>query len=545
MVDEPDYMDEEQLWAALPDSSGFRRGDILVNLANRLNDSHDHERAAILAQEGASVFQAAGHLRETGLAHHLAGVLLGISGRQDEAYEHLVNARDLLLTNGEASDMRQVYEAMGNYHAMRFEWPEAIAQYTAMISSAQESNAWGRDMAMAKSNLAEVYETTGGHDDLVITLCQEALAVAAGDAPPHWIRGLRERLGLAHLRQGQREEAREHLQANLAVSRLCDCGYCVLDSLMTMAYLHRDDDDNQAATELYLEAIAISKERSGGQPTLMQGHYLLAQGGFASKDQATALKFIADATAVYETLNARHGLGNCQHLLGALARDRGDYHVAIDHYYAAGLEQSEGPNSRVDHDIARTVAQLHMAAGDPRAALTVLQMDHWQDHGPTIGSHDRAHHCSLYAMAELANGDNRSALLRAERLLTAISDSGWFDIQGQAHEVRALALRHADPLGSERAAQRAQACYNRAGMHTKATEIGTKFFIEPYESLTKIDVDNQVRAEAAAAERRVRETDAFTADMDAVAKSMMGDPIESQVTTQDAAPTDEAGAASA
>jgi hypothetical protein len=43
----------------------------------------------------------------------------------------------------------------------------------------------------------------------------------------------------------------------------------------------------------------------------------------------------------------------------------------------------------------------------------------------------------------------------------------------------------------------------------------------------------------------VRETDAFTADMDAVAKSMMGDPIESQVTTQDAAPTDEAGAASA
>ena len=89
------------------------------------------------------------------------------------------------------------------------------------------------------------------------------------------------------------------------------------------------------------------------------------------------------------------------------------------------------------------------------------------------------------------------------------------------------------PAGSERAAQRAQACYNAAGEHEDATRIGFEFFIEPYETLARIDVDNQARAASEEAERRVRTEDAARWEQSIVAKSVLPDPIDDQVNRPD------------
>ena len=77
----------------------------------------------------------------------------------------------------------------------------------------------------------------------------------------------------------------------------------------------------------------------------------------------------------------------------------------------------------------------------------------------------------------------------------------WPGIAGRAQWVRAQALQHRDPAGCERAAQRAMALLLTAGDYELATTIGTQFFIEPYETLAKIDIDNEARAEAEAEER--------------------------------------------
>lgn len=538
MVDEPDYMDEEALWDALPASEGFRRGDVLFNLALRLNDKHDHERALACADEAVTAFQAAGFEREVGRSHTLSGITLDTLGRGDEAYERFRTASDIFERIGETSEMSAVHAGIADYHMGRHEWDEAVTRFQAQYDLAREVH-HRRDMAVAAASIAEVYSTTGGHDDLVIANCSMALAAGVGDAPPHWTAGVREKQAFALARQGKVADALVEMRKNVSVARQCDCRECLVNALIAQADVMQDAGDWAGAESLMAEASAISKELASGAATAIQGHVLLCRAHQASGDEA--LRLTQEADAVYETVGDMWGQGNCLRQFGRLAAARGDFEAAIAHYYAAGAIQSEGPGTAVAHDIARAVASIHLDRGDALAAITVLESSGWAEHGATVTSRDRAHHCVLYAKAVLESGEAPAAVGRAERLLVAIADEAWFDIAAQAHEVRALGLMHRDPAGSERAAQRAQACYNRAGMHEDATRIGTQFFIEPYERLAKIDVDNQLRAEAQAAEARVREADAAERIMDIVAKSAANDPIEAQVERRQGDP----GAASA
>jgi hypothetical protein len=170
-----------------------------------------------------------------------------------------------------------------------------------------------------------------------------------------------------------------------------------------------------------------------------------------------------------------------------------------------------------------------------------LESNGWHIHQGPLTSKDRADHLVGYAEALAASGNPERSLAIAEQVITSCDGVAWPDLHGRAHRARARALRHREPGTAERAAQRAMAYLNVAGKFEESTEIGTEFFIQPYQSLTKIDIDNQARAEA---EREQREQEAAIRarhERDIVAASVQSDPIEDQVSQ----PTGDAGAASA
>lgn len=528
------FDNEDSLWDQLPGTEGRERAHLLLHIAGHRYQDDDFATGLTVAQEAASIYEALDDLRGLGLA--LEEVARGQNGvcEHTEAVATLKRAIELLTEHGEPGDLVDVYTGLGYLHRQQRRFDDAADAFHAAYTVLREESA-PRQQALATTAeaMGRALAAIGGLDNLVVSYLDEAMSHGRGDASSHWMGRVARALARALHHQGEDERAREVLAANLTVARHCECDRCLADALDGLAHLDGALGDDAAALAGFTEAAAVAKKHSGGSPTPHDAHLHLFQ-STVTDDYAEAVDHIDQAEALYTSMALDWDVANCTDYRGLLAERADDPDTAL-HYYVGLQARLVDMGDEADMaELVYKIARVHINRADASAAMTVLQGGGYVDDlSDTVESREVARHCALFARAKAANGETAPALRYAERVLHATSHHDWYEVQGALHEARARLLQHTDPAGSERAAQRSQACYNQAGDHAAATEIGYEFFIRPYEVLARIDVDNQARAEARDAERRVRAEDTARWEQEVVAASAAADPIESQIEQPD------------
>ena len=527
MHDEPENMTTEQLWEALGEATGFRRGDILMHLSRDLTMECKHVEAQVCAEEAMATFEKAGFPREHAYALRQIAHILQHQGQFTEAIERFQEVLPLLEELGSDMDVAMTYDNMAdatrehNNYEQAAEWYELAEQHYLSGHEGAESAIWaGRSYASCLSLI-------GARDDEMLMTLIRIVDGAKGILKIHQVNELREQLIYAYLRSDMFDEAMVEAKSRLAVANTCGCAMCVPSALIDLGYVQERMGFDDSALTNHQEAYSIAKEKN---LPLLQAHAMVHFGyKLMASDPEKARDYFLQAEAIFDSLGNAHGTKNMKRLFAFLAREEGKFEQALS-FLKEELElRTWGKDLRGAGVCQQYMARTYLALGRPRNALQELASNGWVDREGPITSKDVAKHKALHAEALLADGQIDAALNRSAQLLNDMDPEKWFDVLGIAHEVRAYALRHRDPMGSERAAGRALACFTVAGDETRAKTISQEFFIQPYLTLAKIDVDNQLRAEAHEAEMRIRAEAENVHFLEIVARDALPDPIEQEV----------------
>ncbi|RME21749.1 MAG: hypothetical protein D6798_17420, partial [Deltaproteobacteria bacterium] len=141
-------------------------------------------------------------------------------------------------------------------------------------------------------------------------------------------------LGRAELRAGNSDDAARHLGEAERRARALQDGELGCDALRAQAaLLMRRGDLDAAAARLQAAIELVDPERD---PMRVAGVLLdLAYVARQRKDPDEAAALAARARSLYERVGSRWGVANTHNLEGEIARLRGDFDAAVDHYEAA------------------------------------------------------------------------------------------------------------------------------------------------------------------------------------------------------------------
>ncbi len=527
MNDEPDNMSKDELWEALDGATGFRRGDILLYLSRDLAHEDQYVQAITCAEEAVTVFTQAGYPRERAYALRQVAHIKQHQGSIAEAIELQKEILPLLEELGTDTDVAMAYEMMAdgsrqlNQYEQAAEWYDLAEDFYLRSSNGVEPAIWaGRSFASCLSYI-------GGRDEEMLETMIRVVDCAKGLVKIHQVNDLREQLIYAYCRVERFDEALDEAKTRLAVAKTCACPNCVPNALIDVGYVQDKLGLSEAALTTYQEVFTMAQERSLPTP---QAHAMVHFGyKLMETEPEKARDYFERANAVFDSLANNYGKANMKRMFAYLARAEGKPDQALA-FLKEELEQRGWENNtRAAAQCQQYMARIYLEKGNPRNAIQELAANGWVELAGPITSKDIGIHKALHAEALLADGQTDAALNRAVQLLNDLDPEKWFDVLGLAHEVRAYALRHRDPMSSERAAGRALACYTVAEDSKRAKKLSQEFFIQPYLTLAKIDVDNQLRAEAHDAELRVKSEMENVHFLEVVAKTALPDPIEREI----------------
>ena len=526
MDKEPDDMSKDELWEALNGATGFKRGDILLNLSQHLLHEDSYQPALTCAQEAVDAFDTAGFPRERAYSLRQIAHVLQHEGRMNEAIEGFREVLPLLEAHGSDRDIAMAHESIANGLRNMDNYEEAAYHYDLAEDFFMRSANCFESAILAGRNFAGCLTNVGGRDDEVLSTLERILDYAKGGLAVTKINEMRCQLVYALARVDRFEDALVEAKNLLAVAKACSCNSCVPDALIDLAYIYDISGDTESARKYYQQAFDIAFEKSMVSP---QAHALIFFAEQAvENDLAAARDFVLRAEAIYDSTGSLHGVANAKNVYAQIAVAEGklDQAIAFLKEEVALCEQMNDKQHLAE--TRQELAKVYLLKGSSRNALQELSANGWVDRTGPIHSKGIGEHKALYAKALLADGQVDAAINRVTELLAELDPETWLDVHGMAHEVRAYALRHRDPIASERAAARALACYTVSGDDTSTRQLSQEFFIQPYLTLAKIDVDNQLRAEAQEAELRVKSEMENVHFLDVVAKSALPDPIEQE-----------------
>lgn len=527
MNDEPTNMSKDELWEALAYATGFRRGDILLFLSRDLAHEDQYVQAITCAEEAVTVFEQAGFSRERTYALRQVAHIMQHQGKIAEAIEGHKAILPLLEEFGTDMDLAMAYDSMAdgarqlaNYEQAA-EWFDLAEDYYLSSPDGVESAIW------AARSFASSLSYIGGRDDEMLETMIRVVDMAKGTLKIHQVNELREQLIYAYTRMERHEEALAEAKARLAVARTCACNSCVPNALIDLGYVQDLLGLNDLAMASHQEAYAMALEKSLSQ---LQAHAMTFFGYKAIKTEpAKAREYFEQIEAIFDSLGNAYGMTNMKRMHAYVAKAEGKLDQAVAFLKEELEARTHAGDQRNAAQCQQHLAKVYLEKGCPRNAIQELSANGWVNQTGLITSKDIAKHKALYAKALLADGQTDAALNHAIQLLSDLDPERWFDILGMAHEVRAYALRHRDPIASERAAGRALACYTEAEETDSAKNIAQEFFIQPYLTLAKIDVDNQLRAEAHEAELQMQATRENVYLLQKVAETALQDPIEREI----------------
>ena len=527
MHDEPENMTTEQLWEALGDATGFRRGDILLYLSRDLAHDDKYAEAIACAEEAISVFDKAGYPRECAYAQRQVAHILQHQGKHSEAIERYKEVLPLLEEHGSDMDIAMAYDTMADSAREHHNYEQA-GEWCKLAQEFFQSTHLGAEQAIwAGRSYASCLSRIGGRDDEMLDVMINVVESGKGMLTIHQVNELREQLIYSYLRNDMLDEALAEAKARLAVAKSCGCPMCVPSALIDLGHVQERLGFDDSALTNHQEAYALAKEKNLPSP---QAHAMVHFGfKLMESDPEKARDYFQQAEAIFDSLGNNYGKTNIKRLFAYLARTEGKFEQALA-FLKEELElRTWDKDMRSAAICQQFMARTYLELNKSRNALQELAANGWIELSGPIGSKDVAKHKALHAEALLADGQIDAALNRTTQLLIDMDPEKWFDVLGIAHEVRAYALRHRDPIASERAAGRALACFTVASDEKRAKKISQEFFIQPYLTLAKIDVDNQLRAEAHEAEMRVRAEAENVHFLEIVARDALRDPIELEI----------------
>jgi tetratricopeptide (TPR) repeat protein len=216
---------------------------------------------------------------------------------------------------------------LGSIHLVRQEWSKAIGYYSQAIEVAGEVKDLSRRGKMY-SDLGGAYEHLGDlmrareYSQKAITiheLLNDRLSVARAQ----------NNLGLVLVRQGYREQAREHLDSSLRIFEETGVELGKSHVLLSLAELEIDGDDPDAARRRLEEARALA-ERSNEKGSLSKAHELLGRVAESLGEGALADREFGTAISILERAGLPEPLVGCLAVYAAVLEKRGDTQGALE-----------------------------------------------------------------------------------------------------------------------------------------------------------------------------------------------------------------------
>jgi tetratricopeptide (TPR) repeat protein len=216
---------------------------------------------------------------------------------------------------------------LGSIHVAQHQWSKAVDCYSQAIEVAGEIKDLSR-LGKMYSDLGGAYEHLGDlmrarvYSQKAINiheLLNDRLSVARAE----------NNLGLVLIRQGDLEQAREHLDRSL---RICEeTGVEVGKSyvLLSLAELELNGNDPEGARSRLLEACEVS-ERNNEQGSLGKSHELLGRLAESLGDRAMADREFVHAISIVERAGLPEPLVGCLAAYAALLEKRGDTQGALE-----------------------------------------------------------------------------------------------------------------------------------------------------------------------------------------------------------------------
>ncbi len=469
-----DFSDEE-LWGELTEADGQRRGEILLELADRCYHRNDMIQFETLVEAAAEASESAGDDRLAAYARFNQGQGLMELERFEEAVGGFLSAAEYFGTLGAQGDVALATQRAADGYAALADLDSAVNHWhtaLALFESEDDQLSAGRvHMAMGAAYISAESATISGARGLAEECFTKARASFRAARSAQHVAWADDAAAEALIQQGRTAEALPLLRSCLDIARVGSDdvarGYAGLRLGLALRILGAHSEalehlrDARSAYQSDENLIGVAR------CDLEAGHARRAL-----RDQASAEGLYQGARSIFDAMGA-------DDYLVLTDRARAELFLATDRFAEAAavardaLERAADvgePVMALDH--AAVLAEALLEMDEPAKALEVVNR-HLASHDVPVDSIAAARHQSVVAMTLLANDLDDEALATVDAALAASAAHNEPNLHARLYELR----WRARPPSSEadRDLAHAVALYLAAGNSDRATALSSYF----------------------------------------------------------------------
>lgn len=464
-------LSDEELWAELESAVGQRRGEILLELADRCYQRNDMSQFEALVAAAAEASESAGDDRLAAYARFNQGQGLMELERFDEAVQSFLTAAENFGALGAQADVAlatqraaDAYAAMNDIDAAMASWQNALALFRAeddLVSVGRVHMAMG---AASISSERPDPATARRQAELSFNSARSAFRSARAAQHVAWAD---DAIAEAMIQQGRAADALPLLRSCLDIARVGTDDVARGYAGLRLGLVLRIVGESQEALEHLRDARTAyqSDENIMGvaRCDLEAGHALRGL-----RDIAGAESLYQQARSIFDAMGADEYIVLTDHARAELmlGQGRATETVALS---AEGLTRAlDTGEDAVAADHAALLADALLAVGQADEALSVVT-DHLVQPVSGVQPLDRARHLAVMARALLANDAAGEALAVVESALRIPEARTEPSLHGSLYELRWRSRETTEE--SERDLAHAIALYLAAGDAERATAL--------------------------------------------------------------------------
>lgn len=290
-----------------------------------------HEESLARYDQAQAIYDSLGETAEIWSAHMKfnKAVLLTQLGDFQAALRLYDQNRALYARHGQTVSMLRLDEHVALVHAAQGRYTRALRYYSSALAAMEETNL-DIDAAWVSLNMVECYLSLHRNTE-ALELATEAIQRFEGHGALTEAATARLYGAMAYARLGDTDRALEFL--TLAVEVFSATGFAVhlAHATLQRAALYLEIGEEPAAAAESAHASGLFAER-GLVVRRAQADLIHARAALALRRDTDAESLAGAALVVSRDKDVPWLTYECQHLLGGVARARGDIHGALDHY---------------------------------------------------------------------------------------------------------------------------------------------------------------------------------------------------------------------
>ncbi|MCB0914831.1 MAG: hypothetical protein H6525_03380 [Actinobacteria bacterium] len=475
---------DEELWGELTGADGQRRGEILLELADRCYHRNDMIQFETLVAAAAEASESAGDDRLAAYARFNQGQGLMELERYSEAVTGFLAAAEYFGSIGAQADVALAtqraadgYAALSDLDAAVDHWRTALA----LFESEDDQLSVGRvHMAMGTAYISNESATISGARGLAEDCFTRARAAFRQARSAQHVAWADDAAAEALIQQGRTAEALPLLRSCLDIARVGSDdvarGYAGLRLGLALRILGSHAEalehlrDARSAYQADENLIGVAR------CDLEAGHALRAL-----EDESAAESLYQGARSIFDAMGADDYLVLTDRARAELFGATGRYAEAAAVAREALTRAAEVGEPVMALDHAAVLAEALLELGEHREALDVVHT-HLADHEVPVDSIDAARHQGVLAMTLLANDLKVEALATVDAALATSAAHNDPKLHARLYELRWRARPQSTE--ADRDLAHAVALYLAAGDSERATALSSYFL--PDDSARKV-----------------------------------------------------------